>query len=306
MTADGHVATAELSNDSACTGYLVPADVVRAWQRNQKLLEIGRPADKNIGDKLAELEQVVKRKDDDDVIPPSDKQMIVARKLGNFLTSKKTRGIDNAVVSREGLPTSAGQTDTTQMSEERMLANILVTYIRKARKIMQAWAEKGMTWDKDGKVYLDGRPVLGANMSSLLRHAATRRARGPVPEGYESVFQHMESQQLPRSMHVNPVWRKTHGISGRDPFESGSEHDDIRGAEGYTTPPSLVPTKYDSRAASSFIPSEEWESISDDNDGDADDDDDNVIITGVKKRKRKKLDDSLTITHHPPFTPGNR
>ena len=82
--------TAEPSNDSACTGYLVPADVVRAWQRNQKLLEIDRPADKNVGDKLAELERVVKRKDDDDVIPPSDKQMIVARKLGNFLTSKKT------------------------------------------------------------------------------------------------------------------------------------------------------------------------------------------------------------------------
>ena len=289
MTGDVHVATAEPSNDLACTGYLVPADVVRAWQRNQKLLEIDRPADKNVGDKLAELERVVKRKDDDDVIPPSDKQMIVARKLGDFLTSKKTRGIDNAVVSREGLPTSAGQTDTTQMPEERMLANIPVTYIRKARKIMQAWAEKGMTWDKDGKVYLDGRPVLGANMGSLLRHAATRRARGPVPEGYEPVFQHMESQQLPRSTYVNPVWRKTPGISGRDPFESGSEHDDIRGAEGYTTPPSLVPTKHDSGAAGSFIPSEEWVSISDDNDGDDDDDDDDdVVITGVKKRKRKK------------------
>ena len=282
MTANVHVATAESSNDSACTGYLVPADVVRAWQRNQKLLEIDRPADKNVGDKLTELEQVVRRKDD--VIPPSDKQMIVAHKLGDFLTSKKTRGIDNAVVSREGLPTSAGQTDTTQTSEERMLANIPVTYIRKARKIMQAWAEKGMTWDKDGKVYLDGRPVLGANMSSLLRHAATRRARGPVPEGYESVFQHMESQQLPRSTYVNPVWRKTSGISGRDPFESGSEHDDIRGAEGYTTPPSLPPTKHDSGAVGSFMPSKEWVSISD---GD-DDDDGDVVITGVKKRKRKK------------------
>ena len=128
------------------------------------------------------------------MIPPSDKQMIVARKLGDFLTSKKTRGIDNAVVSREGLPTSAGQPDTTQTPEERMLANILATYMWKARKIMQAWAEKGMTWDKDGKVYLDGRHVSGANMNSLLRHAATRRMWSPVPEGYKAVFQHMESQ----------------------------------------------------------------------------------------------------------------
>ena len=38
-----------------------------------------------VGDKLAELERVVKRKDDY-VIPPSDKQMIVGRKLGDFLT----------------------------------------------------------------------------------------------------------------------------------------------------------------------------------------------------------------------------
>ena len=148
MTAHIATTTAEPSNDSTCTGYLVPADVVRAWQRNQKVLEIDRPADKNVGDKLAELEQAVKRKDGDDVIPPSDKQMIVAHKLGDFLTSKKTRGIDYAAVSREGLPTSAGQTDTTQTPEERMLANIPVTYIQRARKIMRAWADKGTTWDK--------------------------------------------------------------------------------------------------------------------------------------------------------------
>ena len=88
MTANIAATTAvEPSNDSTCTGYLVPADVVRAWQRNQKVLEIDRPADKNIGDKFAEVKQIVKHKDD--VIPPSDKQMIVARKLGNFLTSKE-------------------------------------------------------------------------------------------------------------------------------------------------------------------------------------------------------------------------
>ena len=81
------------------------------------------------------------------------------------------------------------------------------------------------------------------------------------------------------------MWRKTAGISGGDPFESGSEHDDIGGAEGYTTPLSLVPTKHDSGAASSFMPSEEWVSIADDDNND----DDDVLITGVRKRKRKKL-----------------
>ena len=273
MTANIAATTAvEPSNDSTCTGYLVPADVVRAWQRNQKVLEIDRPADKNVGEKLTELEQAVKRKDGDDVIPASEKQMIVARKLGNFLTSKKTRGIDNVAVSHEGLPTSAGQPDTTQTIEERMLANIPDTYTRRARKIMQAWAEKGMTWDKDGKVYLDGRRVSGANMNSLLRHAATRRVRDPVPEGYEPIFQHMETRQLPRATYVNPVWKKM------PPFESGSS--DEGGAVGYTSPPSFAPA-----ATSSFTPSEEWVSIGDDDD----DDDDDVVITGVKKRKRKKL-----------------
>ena len=87
MTAHIATTTAEPSNDSTCTGYLVPADVVRAWQRNQKVLEIDRPADKNVGDTLVELEQIVKHKDD--VIPPSDKQILVARKLGDFLTSKE-------------------------------------------------------------------------------------------------------------------------------------------------------------------------------------------------------------------------
>ena len=276
MTANIAATTAvEPSNDSTCPGYLVPADVVRAWQRNQKVLEIDRPADKNVGEKLTELEQAVKRKDGDDVIPASDKQMIVARKLGNFLTSKKTRGIDNVAVSREGLPTSAGQPDTTQTPEERMLANIPGTYTRRARKIMQAWAEKGMTWDKDGKVYLDGRRVSGANMNSLLRHAATRSVRSPVPEGYEPIFQHMETRQLPRATYVNPVWKKM------PPFESGSS--DEGGAVGYTSPPSFAPAA----ATSSFTPSEEWVSIGDVDDDD--DDDDDVVITGVKKRKRKKL-----------------
>ena len=63
MTANIAATTAvEPSNDSMCTGYLVPADVVRAWQRNQKVLEIDRPADKNVGEKLAELEQAGKTK----------------------------------------------------------------------------------------------------------------------------------------------------------------------------------------------------------------------------------------------------
>ena len=188
MTADTHVDgadTAEPSNDSMCTGYLVPADLVRAWQCNQKLLEIDRPVDKNVGDNLAELERVVKCKDDD-VITPSDKQMIVAGKLGDFLTSKKTRGIDNAVVSRDGLPTSAGQTDTTQTPEERMLASIPVTYVPRTRKILQAWGEKGMTWDKDGKVYLDSRPVLGANMGSLLPARCDSTCTGFTARGIQT------------------------------------------------------------------------------------------------------------------------
>ena len=218
------------------------------------------------------------------MIPASDKQMLMARKLGNFLTSKKTRGIDNALVSREGLPTSAGQTDSTHTPEERTLASIPDSYQPKPRKILQAWREKGMTWDKHGNVYLNWSPVTGADLSSLLRHGATRRARSSPPEGYKPVFQHMESQQLPWSMYINPVWRKPAGDSGGDPFESGSEHDDIGRAEGYTLPPSLVPTTHNGKPFGSILPSPEWESIADD-----EDDNDDVIGTGVRKKKRKMV-----------------
>ena len=37
MTADAH-ADGAATADSTCTGYLVPADVVRAWQRNKMCL----------------------------------------------------------------------------------------------------------------------------------------------------------------------------------------------------------------------------------------------------------------------------
>ena len=141
-----------------------------------------------------------------------------------------------------------------------------------------------MTWDKDGKVYLNGSPVLGADLWSLLRHAATRRAATALPEGYEPIFQHMDSQQLPRSMYVNPVWRKPTLDSDGDPFESGSERGDIAGAEGYTLPPSFMPTTQDSKAFGSFLPSPEWESIADDEDNSNDD----TLGPGVRKRKRKK------------------
>ena len=253
MTTD--VGSAEPSIDSTCTGYLVPADIVHAWQHNQKLLEIDRPADKNVGDMLVELEQVVKHKDD--VIPLSDKQMLEARKLGDFLTSKKTRGVNNVVVSHAGLPPSTEQTDSTQMSEEKTLASIPGSYIPKARKILQAWREKGMTWDEDGNVYLNRSPVLGADLGSLLRHTATQCAATPLPAEYEPIFQHMDSQRLPRSMYVNPMWRKPTLDSGGDPFESGSERGDIAGAEGYTLPPSFVPTTQDSKPFDSFLPSPE-------------------------------------------------
>lgn len=267
---------AEPSTDPACTGYLVPADIVRAWQRNQKLLEIDRPADKDVGEKLVELEQAVKRSED--AIPPSDKQILVARKLGDFLTSKKTRRADNAVVSRKGLPSSStGQMDSAQASEEGMLASVPASYIPRARKILQAWKEKGMTWDKDGKVYLNGSPVLGADVRSLLRHATTRRAAATPPEGYKPVSQHMDSEQLPRSTYVNPVWRKPPPDGGQDLYESESERGDIAA--------SRMPTTRDSELLASFLPPSDWEGVSDDETDDSDD----PLKLGVRKRKRKKM-----------------
>ena len=83
-------------------------------------------------------------------------------------------------------------------------------------------------------------------------------------------------------MYVNPVWKKPAGDSGGDPFELGSDCDDIGGVEGYTLPPSLVPTTHDSKLFGSILPSPEWESIADD-----EDDHDDVIGTGVRKKKRK-------------------
>ena len=82
---------------------------------------------------------------------------------------------DIVLVSCEGLPTSAGQMDSTQTPEERTLASIPDSYQPKARKILQAWREKGMTWNKDGNVYMNGSPVTGADLSSMLLHAATAR-----------------------------------------------------------------------------------------------------------------------------------
>lgn len=296
---------ADPSVNPACSGYLVPADIVRAWQRNQKLLEIDRSADKHVGDKLIELDHAVKHKDN---VAPSDKQRIVGRKLGDFLLVKKMRGIDNASVS---LPSSAGQANATQTVEERTLANIPITYKQRARKIMQSWADKGMSWDEDGNVYLNGSPVSGANLDSLLQHAATRRPRATPPAGYDPVFQHMESEKLPRSTYVNPVWRQKVGDSGGDPFAAAARYTDDESndydtrAQQRPLPAPLGFTKYDSAHFPSptlpsappppsrrppppapFRPSSEWENIS----GDEEDDDvdDDTIGVGVRPKKRKK------------------
>ena len=89
-----------------CSAFFVPGEIVHAWRRNQKVIDLDRPDDKQVGDKVLSLERAIER----DTVPPPDKQMIVARKLGEFLTSKKARDVGSAIAPPVAAPASSETT----------------------------------------------------------------------------------------------------------------------------------------------------------------------------------------------------
>ena len=94
----------------ACSAFFVPGEVVHAWRRNQKVIDLDRPDDKQVGDKVLSLERAIER----DTVPPPDKQMIVARKLGEFLTSKKARDVGRAIAPPVAAAAAAAATPCKQ------------------------------------------------------------------------------------------------------------------------------------------------------------------------------------------------
>ena len=210
--------TAERGGDTGgqaqCSGYLVPADIVHAWHRNQRLLDLDRPADKQLGDRLAQLERAIKR----DAIPAPDKQVTVAQELGKFLTSKKARAADaTAAATRPLVASSSGRSTRVDEVRERALTGVPASYKRKGENIVKSWAEKGMTWDEEGNIYLKGKRVEGATLGPLLRHAASRQRRRP-PAGYGHVTRYMREKLLDPAVYGNPLWRSSYW----DPDESES------------------------------------------------------------------------------------
>ena len=187
-----------------CSAFFVPADIVHAWRRNQRVMELDRPADKQLADKVVSLEQAIER----DVEPPTDKQMIVARRLGEFLTSKKTRNVDvdDAFTAPSNMATVGKQGEIAMSKDERFLSQIPPSYRRKAKKLMDAWSQRGMTWNDSGNIYLKGKLVKGASLTSLLHHASSGRRHNP-PIGFGHVIRHMAAEHLPSTVYANPRWR---------------------------------------------------------------------------------------------------
>ena len=71
---------------------------------------------------------------------------------------------------------------------------------------MDAWSQRGMTWDDSGNIYLKGKLVKGASLTSLLHHASSGRWRNP-PIGFGHVIQYMAAEHLLSTVCENPRWR---------------------------------------------------------------------------------------------------
>ena len=113
-----------------CSAFFVPADIVQAWRRNQRVMELDRPADKQLADKVVSLQQAIER----DVEPPTGKQMIVTRRLGAFLTRKKTRNVDDAFTAPSNVATVGKQGEIAMSKDECFLSQIPPSYRLKAKK----------------------------------------------------------------------------------------------------------------------------------------------------------------------------
>ena len=185
-----------------CSAFFVPADIVHAWRRNQKVIDLDRPADKQLADKVLSLEQAIER----DTVPAPDKQMIVGRKLGEFLTSKKTRDVGSAFTAPSNVATVGKRGETAMSKDERFLSQIPPSYRPKAKILVHAGSQRGMTWDDSGNIYLKGKAVKGASLTPLLHHASFGRRRNP-PTGFGHVTQYMAAEHLPSMIYANPRWR---------------------------------------------------------------------------------------------------
>ena len=126
-----------------CSAFFVPAYVVHVWRRNQKVIDLDRLADKHLGDKVLNMEKAIEH---DTVLPP-DKQMIVARKLGEFLTSKKTCDATSAITTPINMAAAATASkrrwgETAMSEDERFLSEIPPSYRVKAKKLMHVWSQR--------------------------------------------------------------------------------------------------------------------------------------------------------------------
>ena len=133
---------------------------------------------------------------------------ILVQRTNQILTSKKTRDVARAFTAPSNMATaSKRQWGETAMSKgECFLSEIPPSYRPKAKKLMHAWSQRGMTWDNGGNIYLKGKAVKGAIPRPLLHHTSSGRRRN-LPTGFGHVTQYMTAKHLPSTVYTNPRWR---------------------------------------------------------------------------------------------------
>jgi hypothetical protein len=194
--------------------YLVPEDVVNNWRQNSQISAIDKPEDVSLATHRDSLVDAVGRDD----MPPYAQNVLVEQRTGKFLNDRKLRAAKIWQPQLTPTPSPASGPVTSQSSPDESpnpqgpLKDIPKSYRAKAKRLLDAWAQdEEMEWDAGGNVRIRGKPLAGARLTDLLRHAVTRRKN--APRAFQDFSQYVKASAHNPALYLNPAYHVTRARS---------------------------------------------------------------------------------------------
>ena len=208
--------------------YQVMEDVYR-W-KTEKTQRPRLPPDPKIT-ATANLQNQMSSVLNNDDLSETEKSQQFGETLQKFqLAHKKALG-----ETRPKLMLNNAKTEDTDDDQNRILESVPITMRRRAKLLLNVLKNHPtLTWDKQGVVSVDGKPIPGSNIIDLVNDALRQR-KGFEPKGWEHFFQGLREVNVPQDYIGNKkrwTWlQKKRKLSSPDTDE---EEDDT--TDAFETP----------------------------------------------------------------------
>jgi hypothetical protein len=220
--------------------YLVPEQILKSWQREQRVREIDRPRDTVLAAGDENVTEALKKASMTDY----DRNLLVEQRVAQFLKEKALREASATSTSyphASATPVSTGEQqqqqqqqeqqqspETTRPSKDAYVTKLPKTYRERGAQLLRLWESDGdITWNADGRVSLKGREIPGSNLQRLLHHAVSDRGLR-TPRGFQEMRRHSIDKRHAGRLYVNPVYGDPTAGPKDNERAGGSEESGVR------------------------------------------------------------------------------